>query len=278
MKIFLTGGMGFIGRYFLRGAVNAGHEIVALVQSGSDTTWWEGQQVKWIYGELDDDVRAALSGCEVLVHLAAFGVPPKPGCNDWDQCMRWNVTASLKLWRLAIDVGVKRLMVCGSCVEYGRAADHYDLVPPDAPLEPNGAYATSKAAASVAAIGLAQERQFELILLRFFNVYGEGQYAFNFWPTLKRAALAGEDFPMTPGNQVRDFISVEETVSVMIRELVRGPEGGRITMKNVGTGHPQTLLQFTQYWWTRWAAKGKLLPGAIPYRPGEVMRYAPLIT
>jgi len=47
---------------------------------------------------------------------------------------------------------------------------------------------------------------------------------------------------------------------------------------NVGTGHPQTLLGFAEHWWKNWDAKGRLLPGALPYRDNEVMRYVPEVS
>jgi hypothetical protein len=43
----------------------------------------------------------------------------------------------------------------------------------------------------------------------------------------------------------------------------------------VASGRPQTLLEFARYWWSFWAATGSLLPGALPYRVGEIMRLVP---
>jgi hypothetical protein len=37
------------------------------------------------------------------------------------------------------------------------------------------------------------------------------------------------------------------------------------------------VIEFSEYWWRYWGAKGKLLPGAVPYRDNEVMRYVPKI-
>jgi hypothetical protein len=39
-----------------------------------------------------------------------------------------------------------------------------------------------------------------------------------------------------------------------------------------------TILEFAQRWWDKWDAIGRLMPGAIPYRPNEVMRYVPELT
>jgi hypothetical protein len=47
---------------------------------------------------------------------------------------------------------------------------------------------------------------------------------------------------------------------------------------NIGTGQPQTIRQFAEHWWKEWGATGKLLPGALPYRDNEVMRYVPEVS
>ncbi|MEI8283803.1 MAG: hypothetical protein WCG52_02325, partial [bacterium] len=51
-----------------------------------------------------------------------------------------------------------------------------------------------------------------------------------------------------------------------------------LVVANIGTGHPQTIRSFAEHWWKKWDAKGKLLPGALPYRDNEVMRYVPEVS
>lgn len=48
-----------------------------------------------------------------------------------------------------------------------------------------------------------------------------------------------------------------------------------MSWSNLGLGKPQTVLEFAQNIWKEQGAKGQLLPGALPYRDGEVMRYVP---
>lgn len=80
---------------------------------------------------------------------------------------------------------------------------------------------------------------------------------------------------MSPGAQVRDFIDVH-AVGRQFKEHLEfdGEEDGVPTVHHVATGKAQTLLEFSQFWWNHWGAKGKLLPGARPYRPNELMRLA----
>jgi nucleoside-diphosphate-sugar epimerase len=277
MKIFVTGGTGFIGGHFLKQALAAGHSVVALRRAGGKTSIPLPQEPVWLKGNLDDDWSEKLSQCRALVHLAAVGVSPQKA--DWDELFDVNVRQSLNLWRQAAKADVKRFVICGSCFEYGKSGERYESIPVDAPLEPTHAYAASKAAATMAAFALAIENKIELLVLRPFHVFGEGQHESNFWPSLRKAALAGEDFPMTAGEQVRDFISAEKVADIFVAALARTDLlAGEPKIENIGTGKPQTLRTFAEFWWKQWNATGKLKIGAVPYRPNEVMRYVPEIS
>ena len=83
---------------------------------------------------------------------------------------------------------------------------------------------------------------------------------------------------MSKGEQIRDFTPVEEVskklfnLSMNLSEL---PSGGIIT--NVGTGKPMSLWNLLMNNGSKANQKEKLIPGALPYREQEVMRYVPLI-
>ena len=51
----------------------------------------------------------------------------------------------------------------------------------------------------------------------------------------------------------------------------------KVLVKNIGSGKPQTVYDFAQYWWKYWNATGELKFGAIPYRDNEIMRIVPEI-
>ena len=275
MRIFVTGGTGFIGSHFLQAALAAGHEVRALRRPGSEPRIALSLQPVWVEGDLQHCPAEAFAGCDALVHLAAVGVSPQKA--SVGELFAQNVQGSLSLWNRAVDAGVKHLVICGSCFEYGRSAGKYDRIPADAPLEPVNPYGESKAAASLAAIALAQEKRCRITILRPFTVYGDGQHQENFYPSLRGAALAGSDFIMTLGEQVRDFVPVGQVAGAFLAALTRAPEPGHPAIFNVGTGQAQTLRAFAEHWWHHWQAPGRLLFGAVPYRANEVMRYVPEI-
>lgn len=272
MVIFLTGGTGFIGSHFINQAHKAGHEILALRRPGSRPKVKLTKEPTWIEGSLDTDLSVILSKCQVFVHLAAFGVSPQP--SNWHDCFYWNLTKSLKLLKQALDSGIERVISVGTFAEYGEAGLDYEFIPPECLLRPIGAYATSKAAFSIAMTSMCQEYNAFSTYYRLFSVFGDGQYEGNLYPSLKKAAFSNKDFSMTKGEQIRDFISVENAT----RQIVCGLKFedtvvGRSATLNIGSGKPQTILEFSRHHWEKWNAKGILKIGELPYRDNETMRY-----
>ncbi len=278
MKIFVTGGTGFIGSHFLDQALRAGHEVVALRRSPSSKPRIPitGSPI-WLDKTMPEVTAGDMRGADVLVHLAAAGVSPQQA--TWSELFRANVDDSLALWLTAADAGLRRFVICGSCFEYGSSAERYEFIPVDAPLEPVNAYGASKAAATMAVSALTMERELQTTVLRPFHAFGKGEADGRFWQSLKLAAHTGRDFPMTRGDQIRDFMPVEAVASSLLHVCEhKNAPSGKPVIENVGMGRPQSLRSFAEYWWKEWGAKGRLLPGAVSYRAGEVMRCVPLIT
>lgn len=277
MRIFVTGSTGFIGSNFLNLAFSQGHEILALRRSNESLPRIPLLfRPNWLTKQLDEVSSVDLKGIDVVVHLAAHSmVPPY---DSIENCFYWNVMAPIRLFNEAIKAGVKKFVVAGSCFEYGLSGEDYDFIPVTAPLRPTLTYAASKAAASIAFSQLAIEKSLDVTYLRIFHVFGEGEDESRLWPSLRKAAELGLDFPMTKGEQVRDFIHVDQVVDKLLNHcLQRNSQSVRFEIFNVGSGTPQSIADFAQFWWKKWKAEGNLLLGQIPYRQGEVFRYVPLV-
>ena len=233
------------------------------------------EAIQWLDKGMLDVKPSDFSQCDAVVHLAAHSsnVP----YDSLESCIYWNVLAPLSFFRQMAKGGVRRLIVAGSCFEYGRAGARYEFIPPDAPLEPTHSYPASKAAASIAFCQLAGELGLELSIHRIFHVFGEGEAASRMWPSLRAAALAGLDYEMTPAEQIRDFIPVEEVAFQLVAACFDRVASGRPLIKNLGSGQPRSLRDFASEWWRHWGASGNLLFGAKSYRQDEVMRYVALL-
>jgi UDP-glucose 4-epimerase len=275
MRIVLTGGTGFIGSHFVNQALAAGHTILALRRNArSQPRIPLLHQPIWLDKQLDEVRAEELDGCSVLVHLAAHtGNVPYDSLRN---CLQWNLLAVIDLFEQARLAGVRRFVVAGSCFEYGRSGERYAKIPTNAPLEPTNSYAASKAAASIALTQWAEEHKLSLDILRVFHVYGEGELKSRFWPSLREAAFGGYDFPMTNGEQVRDFLPVEDAASIFLeRASISSSFSVGVNIFNIGSGNSVVIREFAESFWSEYKASGKLLVGKIPYREGEIMSFVP---
>jgi UDP-glucose 4-epimerase len=273
--LFLTGGTGFIGSYVLRAALASGHQVRALRRSSTARPVIDLPcEPQWVTGTLQTLDPAQMVGVDAVIHLASAGVSPKQA--TWEELLETNVVGSLRVLEIGELAGIRRFAMAGTCHEYGATADRYEAIPPNAALEPLNSYGASKAAAFQMLRTFALERNLELFYGRIFSAYADGQYEKNFWPSLRKAALAGENFPMTSGQQVSDFIPAEAVADYFVAACSRPDiKAGRPLVVNIGSGTASTLLSFAQQQWRHFEAHGKLLPNHLPDRPNQIRRYAP---
>lgn len=270
-RVLITGVTGFVGQCLTLRLIEAGAEVWAGVYPGEPP-----ERVAALPGQahrLNFDLRdagavqaaVAESMPQVVFHLAAVGVTD-PGV-DAGLALAVNVGGTLCLLEALRGLAVRRVVLAGTCYEYGarEAAEG---------LDPLNVYAASKVAAW--AFGRMYWRVYGMptITVRPFQIYGPGQPAPTLIPAAVRAALAGEDFPMTPGEQERDFIYVDDVVEGMrVAAEAPGVEGQSL---DLGTGQAHTVRQVVEQIWEHVGQvanlpKGRILPGALPYRPAEVM-------
>jgi UDP-glucose 4-epimerase len=277
MRIFLTGGTGFVGSHFIMAASRRGHQISALRRPGSHSRIPLAKEPLWVDGDLQSFPKKSMANCDVFVHLAAHSanVP----YDTLENCVHWNTVASLNCARAAFEAGVRRFLFGGSCFEYGLSANNYDRIPPNAPLLPVGSYPTSKAMASLCFREFIHETKSAGLIARMFHVYGEGEAETRFWPSLRSAALAGQDFLMSSGDQVRDFVHVSKAAEMLLAlsERLNSQREYNIAEVNVGLGTAMRLSEFANEWWLQLNARGKLVRSAVPHRGDELMRIVPEI-
>jgi len=275
MKVFITGGTGFIGGHVIDNLINRGHDVLALKRSAlSKPRISLRNEPRWIIRSLDNLHPEDFQDIDLVLHLAAHSA--NYPYDTLKNCIQWNLAAPLSAFRAAYEAGIDKYLVIGSCFEYGLSSNSYEFIPANAPLFPLHTYPTSKAAASVALTQWAYQNKVSMSLLRIFHVYGPGEQAGRLWPALVEASEKGIDIPMTLGEQVRDFISVQDLASVLTREIeLLHKRPLTIKIANLGSGQPRTIRSFAEEIWSDLRCPGSLKFGELPYRPHEIMRCVP---
>lgn len=261
-RVLVTGGTGFIGGHLCDALLRAGAQVEVWARSGAHTV----PGVEWHAVDVRDAaaVRSALAARppDQVFHLA--GVRLMGGGADALATMM----QTHALGALNIAAGLRdhaRLLVVGSCEEYGRGPVPFQE---SQPAQPRTAYAVSRLAATLSSLQLATPFA---CAARLAVVYGPRQTGPMFIPSLFQAAMAGRAFEMSSGAQTRDFLYVEDAVNALLA-LARC-DAARQQVVNVGSGAECSVRQVAQMAAGLLGPHAELRIGAIASRPGEADRY-----
>ena len=260
--VFLTGATGFIGRRLTQALLNLGCTVSALVLPGDAQALPE--EVRTYPGDVTDpgSLADALADVKptVVFHLAAIGMANP--CLAMGAACRVNVDGVINILDAvhAVD-DVQRVILVGSSYEYGARRS-------DDELDPFNPYGASKVAAWAFARAAHNAWGLPVVWVRPFQIFGPGQHTKALVPAAILAAIGQEDFQMTRGEQQRDFVFVSDVVAGLLAAGRAPGIEGRVL--DLGSGQLRSIRQVVERIWSLADARGRVIAGALPYRPGEV--------
>ena len=167
----------------------------------------------------------------------------------------------------ALERGPLRLFVnIGSSDEYGNNSAPQTETQREAPIAP---YSLGKTAAAHFLQLLDRTEGFPATTLRLFLTYGPAQDARRLVPQVILGCLAGKPFPVSAGEQIRDFCYVRDTVDAVFAAFAR-PALTRGEVINVASGRPVRIRELIESV-RNLVGGGSPQFGRIPYRIGENM-------
>jgi UDP-glucose 4-epimerase len=263
--VLITGGTGFVGAHLARRLLALG---AGLHVTGRDP-WRVASLALQVHaapleapeglGELVRRLRPA-----VVFHLAASTSRTRE-LSHLGEMLRQNVLPLAALLAAAGEVGA-RVVTLGSAEEYGQSPAPWTEESPTAPVSP---YGVSKLAATEIARAASRAGVF-VSVARPSVIYGPGQAPAQFIPALLATLETGRDFAMSPGEQTRDFVFVEDIVSGLLA-LLRDEARGEVFHLCAGESHSlRTIAEAAR----SLVGRGTVRLGALPYREKEVMEQA----
>jgi nucleoside-diphosphate-sugar epimerase len=235
-KLFLTGARGFIGRHCITGLVDAGFEVHAVVSSAPLPSVRRG--VVWHQADLLCAAQATALieavAPTTMLHLAWVTTPGQYWTSPLNA--RWR-RASVHLIEQAAVRGLERLVVVGTCAEY----DWTDgaCIEGKTPLKPASAYSNAKHELRLAINALSKQYSFSTAWARPFFVFGPGEPAERFVPSIITNLMHNQPAACTDGHQRRDYIYVKDVAAALVT-LLQSNLFGPI---NIGTGQAPAIRQ-----------------------------------
>ena len=139
--------------------------------------------------------------------------------------------------------GLSSLFVAGTCAEYGLQAG---ALSEDMDPRPGHSYALAKHTLRLQLELLQSHMPFSLTWARLFFLYGDGQYHSALFSQLREAAESGAaSFPMSGGEQLRDYLPVESVAELIVSLAVARRDFGCV---NLCSGEPISVRRLVEGW------------------------------
>ena len=235
-RVLLTGATGFIGRWTVPRLLALGYEVHAadILDVQSITRNWGGVQMhqcnllnKLEQRHLIEEIRPS--------HLLHFAWDVTHG-KFWHSRsnLKW-VNASISLLESFSACGGQRVVMAGTCAEYdwsyGYCKENVT------PLNPNTFYGVCKNSLASILLSFGQTHGVSAAWGRVFHLYGPAENRERFVPSIILGMLKNETVQCTHGNQIRDFMHVEDVAAGFVALLDSDVEGAI----NISSGHPVSL-------------------------------------
>jgi dTDP-glucose 4,6-dehydratase len=279
MKIFITGGAGFIGSNFIRHVLSLkkGYKIVnfdkltyagnlANLESVADRP-----DYSFVRGSICDAVAVeeAMRGCDSVIHFAAEShvdrsiYEPAPVIDT-------NLTGTFVMLQVARKLSLERFVHISTDEVYGDMAPGA-FADEDSPLKPSSPYSASKAGSDLLVRSYVRTFGFPGLITRSSNNYGPYQFPEKFLPLMITNALSDKALPIYgDGKQQRDWLHIEDNCRGVLAVLERGRAG---EVYNIGGTDIEENLMIARML-LRLIGKPESLLSYVKDRPGHDRRYA----
>jgi dTDP-6-deoxy-L-talose 4-dehydrogenase (NAD+) len=265
-RIAVTGATGFVGSHVVDELDRRGLSATLVSRAPGPQPHPSGRHrpVAMDIHEALPDAYDRIGRPTVLLHLAWDGLPHFRSLHHFER----ELPAHYAFLAGLVRAGLPRLLVVGTCLEYGMRCG---ALTEDMPAEPVLAYPFAKNALRGQLDLLKAEVPFRLVWARLFYVYGERQAPHALYSQFKAAVGRGDrSFPMSHGDQLRDFVPVADAARALVDLALDESDVGIV---NVCSGRPTSVRSLVERWVEDAGSDIALDLGAFPYPTYEPLAF-----
>jgi nucleoside-diphosphate-sugar epimerase len=216
--ILVTGAAGFIGRHLVKELIQSSNVIIITHNRALEDSCFEKViQIKGTLSNIESIIiqlnKYKIAGC---IHLAWEGIPDF----GLQNCQK-NFDDSVNVLRLCKELGIKRLIITGSCMEYKKING---FVKESAELERRNLFSACKNAIHDFSHIYCKENAIKLHWLRLFYVYGKGQRTGSIIPYLIKEYGNNREPVLKTPYTANDYVSVEDTARAIMTIWTENPQ------------------------------------------------------
>ena len=269
-KILVTGASGFIGRYVVERLLEEDIDVIATSANEEKARllpWFS--RVRYLPFDLTRfdntvDYFQFFGRPDAAIHLAWEGLPNYKAEFHVDV----NYPRHAAFLENLVKHGLRDITVTGSCMEYGMQQGAFRE---EQPAMAEHAYGRGKEALRKFLMSLGQQYHIPVKWARLFYMYGKGQSPKSLLSQLEKALETGEkSFNMSGGEQVRDYLPVDQVAAYIVRVALQNEITGTI---NVCSGKPITVKQLVEDYLRKTGRTIQLNLGFYPYTDYEPMSF-----
>lgn len=249
MNIFITGGTGFLGMHLTKFLISQGCNITIFDNfSNSDPKiFLTNDKIKIIEGDILDysKVCDSMKNMELVIHLAAQ-ISVEDSIVNPENTMKINVQGTQNLLESCIENNIHNFIAASSAAVFGNQSSM--PLTEESPKNPISPYGKSKLMMEEKILEFSKQHKLNSIILRFFNLYGDGQssqYAGVITKFLENIKKNTNLEIYGTGKQTRDFIHVDDAIN-SFDLAIKNIHGKVGKIYNVGSGTSTTILELAQ--------------------------------
>ena len=245
MRIFVTGGAGFIGIHLCKKLLELNHDVTVYdnfsnsLRENFDSEI--NQKVTVVSGDILDISKlvTSMQNHEIVIHLAAQISVPESVKNP-KLTFDVNVNGTHNVLESCKKNKISKIIAASTAAVYQNVSEK-TILNESSVTEPSSPYGSSKLEMENMINDFTQTHNVNAIILRLFNVYGIGQSPEYAGVITKFLSNIRNNNPLTifgDGSQTRDFVHVNDVVSAIILSI----DSSNFGLYNVATGKSVTIL------------------------------------